>query len=700
MINENFIWAHTQEAQICKKTEFDDGVDWNFKVYRFKKEYNFGKAIKKLRLDIFADTKYFLYINGNFAGFGPICAGGDYGSSLTMPIQYYDSYDLDLNGQRLEFEVLVQQDIVVQTDMSVGICGLTLSGEVIFDDGDNESIKTDTSWRVCEDKRFPAINSYNYSKEDNDYNLAVKQASVWNLRPSEIPLLKRTKVKTDFIPFTVDANSEKAVSITADKIYSVFLGIKINGDSEYEITADMSEDGERVLQSQHIVGCGSANHLSLVMASASNLKLTVKNKGNKALKIEDVYFDYVRYPEDNTGSFVCSDEVLNKIYNVGRHTLEICRQSIHLDSPAHQETMGCSGDYFIQSLIEYYIHADTGLTRFDIIRISDYLKMSKGYMFHTSYSLIWVEMVWEYYLHTADMDTLHYAFGAIECVINKMKSCADENGIIQNPESYMFIDWTWRGEHNLHHPPKAMGQGPLNAFYYGALSFAQKIACELENAEKAEEYAKLMQSVKIHFNELFFDNERCQYFDGLNDATENVSRFMPANVEGRFYSKYTNTLAVLYGLCEGDKAVTVLEKALYTEGYSDVQPYFMHYILQALYKCGLFDKYGLSEIRKWEAAVNECDKGMKEAWIIFEGYGFDYSHAWGASPSYHLPDKILGLEILKAGMGKIKLKPQLYGLQNAKITFPTPQGTVEVSLERGKEPSITASKGIEIVLNT
>ncbi len=696
MIDKNFIWALGQEFQVCKKTEFDEGVDANYKIYRFKKEYNFDSTVKHIRFDIFADTKYFIYINGKFIGFGPVCAGGDYGSSLTMPIQYYDSYELDINSRQLEFDVLIQQDIVVQTDMSVGICGLSLSGEAILDNGEKSELKTDTSWRVCEDKRFPSVNSYDYSKEADGYSFAIKQDSVWNLRPSEIPLLKATKLKTDFKPFTVDANDEKNVLISTDKIYSLFLELEINANGQYEIIADMSEDGERILQSQHIVGDISAHHRSLVMASASCCRLTVKNKGNNALTIEGADFEYVRYPEDNNGSFVCSDEMLNKIYNVGRHTLEICRQSIHLDSPAHQETMGCSGDYYIQSLIEYYIHADTRLTRFDIIRISDYLKMSKGYMFHTSYSLIWVEMVWEYYMHTADMDTLRHAFGAIECVINKMKSCADENGIIQNPESYMFIDWTWRGEHNLHHPPKAMGQAPLNAFYYGALNIAINMSKELGYAEKLQELEQLAERVKKSFNELFFDKDRELYFDGLNDETKNVSTFMPANVEGRYFSKYTNTLAVLYGLC--DDGAQVLEKALYKENLSDVQPYFMHFILQALYNCGLFEKYGMSEIRKWEAAVNECDKGMKEAWIIFEGYGFDYSHAWGASPSYHLPDKILGLKILKAGMSIIEIKPRLYGLKNAEIVFPTPFGQIEVKLNDGETPKISAPKDVKIII--
>ncbi len=700
MLNDYFIWTEKNKKQICRKTQFDKSVKANYKIYRFKKDYSFDKKIKSLKFDLFADTKYFLYVNGSFAGFGPVCPGGDYGSSLVMPVRYYDSYSLPVAGNSLEFEILVQQDIVVQTDMSVGFGGLAVFGRVIFEDDTEETIKTDTSWLVCEDERFKEAGSYDYSAAIPIYKEAVGQNAPWSLRLSEIKHLKRSAVKTDFKEICVQGNSEKTVVISADKIYSVFLLLDIVANGKFEITAEMSEDGVRTFQFQRIVGECSVLHRSLIIASASSCRLTICNKSDNLLVIKDAEFEYVRYPEDNAGSFACSDNLLNKIYDVGRHTLEICRNTIHLDSPAHQETLGCSGDYFIQSLIEYYIHADTRLIRFDIIRIADYLKMSGGYMFHTSYSLIWIEMVWEYYLHTADIGTLRYAFEAVKCVIHKMQSCSDESGIIQNPDSYMFIDWTWNGEHNLHHPPKAMGQAPLNAFYYGALKVAVKIAGELGDNAIAGSWSELAKSVKESFNNLFFDRKRAQYFDGLNDKTENVSTFMPANIERRVYSKYTNTLAVLYGLCDEELSKTVLEKALFKENYPDVQPYFMHFVLQALGKCGLFAQYGIEEIRKWEAAVRECDKGMKEAWIIFEGYGFDYSHAWAASPSYHLPDKILGLEILSPGMKKLRLTPNLYGLDSAEIVFPTLYGTISVKLEKDKAPKIIAPQNIEIIITS
>ena len=699
MKDQKFIWIDDSTSQRCRKNIFDNSTPSNFGVYAFKRKYEFDKTIQSLDIDIFADTKYFLYINDKFIGIGPVCPGGDYGSASPMPTQYYDHYDIAVNSDIADILVLVQLDAAVQTDMSLGRGGLMISGTAELSEGKKEEISTDESWLVCHDLRFPSVNNYDYTQNKSKWQKAVTVENIWNLKKSQIPLLKSTKLKTDFSPITVAPHSEQDALIETDKIYSAYLGLSVIASGEFEIEACTGEVPQKTLQVHKITGNESITHRSLVMSSVSVCRLHVKNLSDTPLTVSDVTLTYTRYPEDgNNGSFSCSDKELNDIYELGRHTLEICRQSIHLDSPAHQENMGCSGDYFIESLIEYFAFEDTRLTRFDIMRIADYLKMSKGYMFHTTYSLIWIEMLYEYYMHTADIEILEYAFDGVMFVLDKMKDGRDETHIIQNPVSYMFLDWTWNGEYNRHHPPKAMGQAPLNAFYYNALILASELSGYLNKPELKEKLSAEASYVKKSCNDLFYDEEKGLYFDGLDDETKNVFDFMPANIKGRYFSKYTNALAALYGLCDDGKDAQILEKALYKSDFSDVQPYFMHFILEAIYKCGLFAKYGLSEIRRWTELVKECNKGMKEAWITYGGYGFDYSHAWGATPTYQLPSKISGMKILEAGMKKLEFSPDLFGLESADITIPTPYGIITVSMSENNKPIIKAPSEIEIVL--
>ena len=55
-----------------------------------------------------------------------------------------------------------------------------------------------------------------------------------------------------------------------------------------------------------------------------------------------------------------------------------------------------------------------------------------------------------------------------------------------------------------------------------------------------------------------------------------------------------------------------------------VQPYFMHFVFEALHKSGLFAEFGFQEIRKWKVLLDEHPSSLKECWDMG-----DYSHAWG-----------------------------------------------------------------------
>ena len=101
----------------------------------------------------------------------------------------------------------------------------------------------------------------------------------------------------------------------------------------------------------------------------------------------------------NETGFACSDKLINRIYEVCKHTLKICRQSIHLDSPKHREPLACTGDYFIESLMEYMNMYDPTLTKFDIFRTSQFIELEEGAMFHTTYSLIYPEWVYDCYMY-------------------------------------------------------------------------------------------------------------------------------------------------------------------------------------------------------------------------------------------------------------------------------------------------------------
>ncbi len=701
MKNAKFIWTDNKKYISCRKTVFDKSETANFRVCAFKKTFTFEEEIQTAVIKIFADTKYFLYINGSFIGTGPVCAGGDYEMTEPMPVQYYSIYDLKPESSELEVFVLVQLDPYSQTDTSLGRGGLVFLGELSFENSENVSVISDKSWLASPAYNFPEANLYDYTKDAYSWKAATEiENPGWNLKTSQIPSLSyvgKEAVNKAF-PVYVESGETKEVILEFDKIYSAYLYLNIGATGKFEITASMGEVLNRVLQTEIIKGDESIVHQGILMASVGVLRLKIKNMAETTMVLRDASVLFFCYPTSGeNGSFTSSDPDLNNIYELGRHTLTICRQTIHLNSPAHQENLGCVGDYYIESLIGYYTFSDTRLTRFDIIRIADYLNLSGGYMFHTTYSLIWVQMLYDYYMYTGDVWAVEYCAPALKTLMDKMESYEDESFIIQNPPSWMFVDRVWRDEkHNMHHPPKVMGQAVMNAFYFSSLKICSKLFAFLGKSETSARYRVKSLSLKTMFNKTFFDNNCGLYFDGLSDAQEENGEFRPRNIGGKYFSKYTNVLAVLFGICDDCYAGELLERVLYYEDLGGVQPYFMHYVLEAIYKVGLFEKYGLKEIRRWKSLYDECSKGMKETWIYFEGYKTDYSHAWGATPTYQLPSKISGLEILEPGMKKVKFNPNLFGLESARIKIPTPYGTIEMNLSDSAD--ITTPKEIEVVI--
>lgn len=659
---------------------------------------------------LFADTKFRLYINGEFIGIGPVAAGGDYGNTKPMPYQYYNRYDipLDPNDMELTFLVQVHTNGVVMTDYSCGRGGFILSCEVTYDDRDSVTEVSYDKWRVRVNPRWKSVTEYDETVPLPDWETPYvidRKDAPWELAFADIPMLAEDVIE----PLEMTREVRNGIAyyrFIFDKIYSAYISTEIVKPDDSPLSVKLYAD------ELHVDFDGDpAERLTVVSSTTDYRGMRMWSIGETACAVPIVDGEYVPdikmkliyahypYDPDNLGSFRCSDEMLNRIYSVGRHTLEMCRQTLHLDSPLHQETLGCTGDYAIESVMTHMTYGDMRLSRLDILRTADYLVMTDGYMFHTSYSLIWVQMVMDYYRYTGDESVLGECISALYHLFRRFHRCLNEDGIIDSPLNYMFIDWANVDGFNMHHPPKSLGQTALNAFYRQALLDAAEW-CDIIGYPNS--YRKEAEKHKEAFNRTFYDVEKGLYFDGLTDEYE-PNQWLPENTKRRYYSRHSNTLAVLYGFIEGNEARALMERVVTEESLDggatciDVQPYFMHYVMEAINKVGLFEKHGLRLLHMWDKQVEKSPKGMKEGWNEFRG---DHSHAWGATPTYQLPARLLGFEMLEPGFGCFALKPQLYGLKWAEIAMPTPYGLITCTMRNGKTMVAVPKEFKEVAADT
>ena len=310
-------------------------------------------------------------------------------------------------------------------------------------------------------------------------------------------------------------------------------------------------------------------------------------------------------------------------------------------------------------------------------------------------------------MRSGDEALLHETRPALDRLLSRFADYVGASGLIETPPSWMFVDWITVDDLSMHHPPKALGQTVLTALYHRALRTAAGIYRRLGDESAAQACEARAGKVKSAFNALLYDEARGLYFDGLNTPQmpctrplppnmTDVSAFMPPNVGKRYYSRQANTMAVLCGLCAGEKAQSIMRRVMEDETLIDFQPYFAHYVLDALWKTGLFNPYGMRLIDRWKPMVDACDKGLQEGWIKPGGsYSFDHSHAWGGTPAYQLPCRIMGFEMLEPGFRKIALHPDAMGLDWAEIVMPTPFGPMTVALRDGGA-EVEAPNEIEI----
>ncbi len=702
---EKWIWLPKDkypQSQTTIYSGFNDKRNGNYTVAEFQKTYRFDKEIASVELRFSGDTSFQLFCNDTLTATGPASVGGDYAFNDNPRSCFYSTQTVIFpKGKSLSFFARVKMMPTRICEYSKGHGGFMLAGTVIFTDGTKTIINTDKSWHVRKNNSYADVKVYDGTVLADEYVYAEEIDNIWHTENAPIPPLSEQIITPDNNTILLNPGEEKNTTLYLDKIYGGCL--KVSAKTEGNVKAEIlcCENGSGGI-TENIVFVRNDEYRGFVFHSAGEIHVKVSNQSDSPAEIT-INFIFMHYPVEIIGKTVTNDEQLNDVLDICRHTLKICRQTHHLDSTTHCEPLACTGDYYIESLMTAFSFGDMKLAEFDIMRTAELLRGNDGVMFHTSYSLIWVLMLHDVYMFTANIQLLRKCEDALIILLNKFDEYIGTNGLIETPPSYMFIDWIYIDGLSMHHPPKALGQTCMSMFLFGALDAAEKIFSILSEDAMADKCNLKKKKLKNAINTLLFDKERELYFEGLNTETptELINQYMPQNTDKRYYLKHANILAAYFGICDKTTAQGLIHKIMSGECPGEYQPYFAHYLLEAIYRNGLRDIYTLTEVEKWKKPVLEFPKGLIEGFIKPEpGYGFDHSHAWGGTPLYSLPKAITGLEILKPGFQEISLTPSLLGLKHAKVELPTPYGMITCDISDNRPPIIKAPPEITLHINT
>ncbi len=399
---------------------------------------------------------------------------------------------------------------------------------------------------------------------------------------------------------------------------------------------------------------------------------------DEPLRIHDLHGIFTAYPFQENARFASDLPWIQDMWRMNWRVARLCAWETYFDTP-YYEQLQYIGDTRIQALISLYVSGDDRLVRqalshFDVSRIPEGITASRypsdlGQYIPT-FSLIWVAMVHDYWMHRDDPGYVRALLPGVRGVLGWYERHLDETGLLGPMRWWSFVDWAKEWPVGI--PPGA--KDGHSATITLQLAYALQRAAELEDAlgstSEAARYRSLAQKLTAAVRAKAWDPARGLFLD---------------SPEAGLVSQQTNTMAVLVDAVPAPEQRALMERVLADRTLVQATYYYGFYVLEALRKAGLADRY-IEQLAPWQQMLA---LGLTTTAESPEPTRSD-SHAWSAHPNYGLLATVLGVRPASPGFRSVRIAPSLGPLKRAEGRMPHPLGEIEVRLERAGERGIRA----------
>ncbi|MBD3385545.1 Bacterial alpha-L-rhamnosidase [candidate division KSB1 bacterium] len=385
------------------------------------------------------------------------------------------------------------------------------------------------------------------------------------------------------------------------------------------------------------------------------------------------------YAVSNEGAFSCSDERLNKVWRIGRHTLQCCMEDTFTDCPAYEQTYWV-GDARNEALVCYAAYGGWPLVERCVRLAAQSLHNSplpqsqvpSGWnIILTAWSLLWIQMVDEYYFYSGDDKALQSFYPAVKQTLESCQKYCDNPFGLLSIHAWNMFDWSGQDDEHALVVHNSM-------FLVNALERGVRLATHLGLAADIDRWQRFKRELTKSLNDHAWSDKLNGYVDSIHaDGTQSP-----------VISQQTNTLAILYDVAPTARK-RIIDTCLLEPPDHMVQfgsPFAMFYLLEALAGENKFGKI-LDIIRqRWGEML---DAGATAFWEMFPGYLKDvptrsHCHAWSAAPTWFLSRYQLGVVPLEPGFASVLIAPKCEDLDWARGRVPTPRGLIEIGWAKEK----------------
>jgi len=403
--------------------------------------------------------------------------------------------------------------------------------------------------------------------------------------------------------------------------------------------------------------------------------ITLRNQTKPAI-IRNFRVVESTYPVEYQGRFSCSDETLNRIWEISAHGLKLCMEDTFTDCPLYEQTHWI-GDARNEALFAYTVFGAYDLARRCITLTGQSLEHYPIVLSQTpsgweriipSFSFLWVLSIWDYYYETGDKDFLAKTY---PWIIENLRGAAEskvERGLYSGPKRNNFLDWTNIDQHQ----PTVLHNSML---LVAALKVAERCGTVLGTKEDGDWLATYRTQLIEAINTLW-DPKKGAYPDSIRaDGTISEST-----------SVHTSILSFLYDIVTDENREQAVENIISPpKGMVRVgSPFITFYRMKCLEKAGHQDDIIQLINQEYQPML---DAGATTVWESFatgttgqDGFPTrSRCHGWAAAPIYYLNRLVLGIVPTAVGGQSFSISPRVSGVRWARGATASINGPIEVS---------------------
>nr|WP_199074952.1 alpha-rhamnosidase [Pedobacter sp. ASV19] len=606
----------------------------------------------------------------------------DLGSAEEVKLYVEGQYNVKIDGQALSG---YPKNIIVPAGkhkLSLKVYGQD-KVPAIFVQG--KTVVSDASWlSTYEDKEWIDASG----KASDKSGTTFVSVGTWNLTDPLLPP-SQFKLATKAVDAVKTDKTEKG--FVADFGKETFGFLKLHGlKGKGRLHVYYGESREEALSAEK---CETLDLLELDLHGKQDSTIALSKafryvncqpEGNVSLEKVSMLYEYA--PVKEKGSFRCSDDQINKIYDVANYTFHLNTREFFIDG-IKRDRWVWSGDAYQSYLMNYYSFNESPIVKRTLLAQRGKDPVTAHINTIMDYSFYWFLGIYDYYQYSGDQKFVQDVYPRMKSLMDYVLGRRNKEGLLEwMPGDWIFIDWADKLSKD------------------GEVSFEQILFCRsLETMALCADMAKDRASA-ANYRELAIDL-KAKIFKYYWDESKHA--LVHSRIEGKptdQVTRYANMFGIFFDYFSAAQKQEVKQNVLMNDRINKITtPYMRFYELEAL--CAMGEQsYVLQEMKAywggmlelgatsfWEE-YNPDKKGTEHLAMYGRPFGKSLCHAWGASPIYLLGKYYLGVKPLKPGYETYVVEPVLGGLEWMEGKVPTPSGEITLYCSK-KEIRIQSDEG-------